>query len=119
MSASFKAYAIDSRVDFGHAYDLRDLLAKRGLLTEVDDFATEALRLGETFGDEVSDDGAGSAEQMATTSGYASLPKIAGKIDLAARRIDGQLVDENKEARVIDLGEGGEPDEPGVRTVSR
>ena len=50
--------------------------------------------------------GAGSAEQMATTAGYAPLPRIAGKIDLAARRVDGHVVDENKEARVIDIGDG-------------
>ncbi len=50
--------------------------------------------------------GAGSAEQMATTSGYSSVPAIAGRIALAARRADGHMVDENKEARVVDLGDG-------------
>ncbi|MHB8837440.1 MAG: 3-hydroxyacyl-CoA dehydrogenase/enoyl-CoA hydratase family protein [Gemmatimonadaceae bacterium] len=50
--------------------------------------------------------GAGRAEQLATTSGYAPVPAIPGKIDLAARRADGHLVDENKEARVVDLGDG-------------
>jgi 3-hydroxyacyl-CoA dehydrogenase len=50
--------------------------------------------------------GAGSAEQMATTAGYAPVPQIPGRIDLTARRADGHVVDENKEARVIDLGDG-------------
>ena len=50
--------------------------------------------------------GAGSTEQMATTSGYAAVPRIAGRIDLAALRADGKVVDANKEARVVDLGDG-------------
>jgi 3-hydroxyacyl-CoA dehydrogenase len=50
--------------------------------------------------------GAGSAERLATTAGYAPVPAIPGKIDLAARRADGYLVDENKEARIVDLGDG-------------
>ncbi len=50
--------------------------------------------------------GSGSAEQMATTAGYAAVPAIAGRIDLSARRADGHVVDANKEARVIDLGDG-------------
>jgi 3-hydroxyacyl-CoA dehydrogenase len=50
--------------------------------------------------------GAGSAEQLATTAGYAAVPAIPGKIDLAARRADGHVVDGNKEARVVDLGDG-------------
>jgi len=50
--------------------------------------------------------GTGSAERMATTAGYAAVPAIPGHISLAARRADGHLVDENREARVVDLGDG-------------
>ncbi|MBA4072272.1 MAG: 3-hydroxyacyl-CoA dehydrogenase [Gemmatimonas sp.] len=50
--------------------------------------------------------GTGSAEQLVTTTGYAPVPAIPGKIDLAARRADGHVVDENREARVVDLGDG-------------
>ena len=50
--------------------------------------------------------GAGSDELMATMSGYFAVPEYSGRIALAARRADGHLVDENKEARVIDLGDG-------------
>lgn len=50
--------------------------------------------------------GVGSAEQIVTTAGYAPMPRIAGKIDLGALRADGKVVDENKEARVLDLGDG-------------
>jgi len=50
--------------------------------------------------------GLGSAEQMVTTAGYAAVPAIPGRIDLAARRVDGHVVDENKEARVLDIGDG-------------
>ena len=50
--------------------------------------------------------GTGSAEQMVTTAGYAAVPEIPARIALAARRADGRVVDENKEARVIDIGDG-------------
>jgi 3-hydroxyacyl-CoA dehydrogenase len=50
--------------------------------------------------------GSGSAEQLVTTAGYAQVPALAGRISLAARRVDGHVVDENKEARVIDIGDG-------------
>ena len=50
--------------------------------------------------------GTGSAEQLVTIAGYAPVPAIPGRLDLAARRSDGHVVDENKEARVIDLGDG-------------
>ncbi len=50
--------------------------------------------------------GTGSAEQLVTTAGYAPVPTIPGRIDLAARRADGHVLEENKEARVVDLGDG-------------
>ena len=50
--------------------------------------------------------GAGSAEAMVTMPGYAPVPEIPGRISLATRRADGFVVDENKEARVLDLGDG-------------
>jgi 3-hydroxyacyl-CoA dehydrogenase len=50
--------------------------------------------------------GAGSAEQMATLKGYQAVPTIPHHLSLAVRRADGRMVDENKEARVIDLGDG-------------
>ena len=50
--------------------------------------------------------GSGVAEQMASPRGYQPVPAIPHRLSLGARRADGRMVDENKEARVIDLGDG-------------
>ena len=50
--------------------------------------------------------GAGSKAQMASPKGYQPVPAIPGQIVLEARRADGHVVDENKEARVVDIGDG-------------
>jgi 3-hydroxyacyl-CoA dehydrogenase len=50
--------------------------------------------------------GTGNRARMASLTGYAPVPAIPGQLVLASLRADGRLVDENKEARVVDIGDG-------------
>ena len=82
VSTSLEADTVDGGVHFGNAYDLLDLLAQGGFLLQVDDFAAEALGLGEALGNHVADDDDGSTEKM--TGGGASRVRTgppAGDVD--------------------------------------
>ena len=65
VAARFEADAIDGVIHFGHADDLRDLVAERGFLPQIDRLAAEAARLREPLRDHVADDDDRRSQQMA------------------------------------------------------
>lgn len=113
MAAGFEADAIDGAIDFRDADDLGDLVGETGALFEVDDFATEALCLGEAFVDHVADDDAGRTEELATDGAGEADRAGASDIDNGAgadARGDGAMEaggeDVAKQGEIADLGEG-------------
>ena len=102
--------SVDRALEWGYGWEVgpfrvMDALGIDWLRTQIEQFGFEAPLLFQHAADGFYT-GAGSAEQMATLKGYQPVPAIPHRLSLRARRADGRMVDENKEARVIDLGDG-------------
>ncbi len=69
VAAGFETDAIDGAVNNRLAEDLVDGTRQVAGLAEVDDFATEALGLGQTLGNHVADDDHRGSEQLRTGGG--------------------------------------------------
>ena len=102
--------SIDRALEWGYGWEIgpfrvMDALGTDWLRTQIDTMGFDApfLFLHATDGFYA---GFGSAEQMATLKGFQPVPPIPHRLSLAARRADGRMVDDNKEARVVDLGDG-------------
>ncbi len=102
--------SVDRALEWGYGWELgpfrvMDALGIDWLRTQIEQLGFEAPLLFHHAADGFYT-GTGSAEQMATLKGYQAVPAIPHRLSLGARRADGRMVDENKEARVIDLGDG-------------
>src|SRR5712671_233608 len=113
MSASFESDAVDGAIHFGNADDLSDLICKRCALLQVDDFATETLRLSQPLGNHIADDDNCSAKKVAGSragktnrSGACNVHNGTGSDAGFHRAVEARRENVRQQRKILDLRHG-------------